>query len=82
MTAPVVTVYTKPACPQCNATKLHLDKLGIVYSVEEITDQLRAAAMELDIASVPIVCASVDGEERWWGGYRPDSIKALVVSAQ
>ncbi|MFV8049758.1 glutaredoxin family protein [Mycobacterium sp. 48b] len=81
MTAPVVTVYTATACPQCTATKQHLVKLGIPFTEAAIDDQTRAAAAELGITSAPIVCASVDGEERWWGGYRPDSIKALVSAA-
>jgi len=76
-----VTVYTKPACPQCNATKLHLDKLGVAYTVEEITPEVLAAAAELDVLQAPIVCASINGAETWWGGYRPDAIKALVSAA-
>lgn len=79
MSAPVVTVYTKPVCPQCTATKAQLDKLGLAYTVEEITDEVREAALALDITSVPIVCASVDGVEvEPWGGFRPDRIKALA----
>ncbi|MBU8833630.1 glutaredoxin family protein [Mycolicibacterium goodii] len=74
----IVAVYTQPACPQCTATKKALDKLGIAYSVEEITDQIRDAAIELDITSAPIVCANVDGVElEPWGGFRPDRIDAL-----
>lgn len=75
----MVTVYTKPVCPQCTATKAQLDKLGLAYTVEEITDEVREAALALDITSVPIVCASVDGVEvEPWGGFRPDRIKALA----
>jgi glutaredoxin-like protein NrdH len=81
MTA-VVTVYTKPACPQCNATKQALDKIGIPYTVEAIDDQILDAAAELDITNAPIVCASVDGVEVTpWGGFRPDRIKALAGAA-
>ena len=32
-----VTVYTKPACVQCNATYKALDKQGIEYEVVDIT---------------------------------------------
>ncbi|MBU8834160.1 glutaredoxin family protein [Mycolicibacterium goodii] len=78
----VVTVYTKPACPQCTSTKKALDKLGIPYSEEPITDEILAAAEELGITSAPIVCASVDGVEVTpWGGFRPDSIKSLTAGA-
>ena len=82
MSAPVVTVYTKPACPQCNATKKALAKFGLEYTEAPIDDQVLDAAMELDIASAPIVCASVDGVEvEPWGGYRPDRIQALAGAA-
>ncbi|OCB09337.1 hypothetical protein A5717_26210 [Mycolicibacterium porcinum] len=78
----MVTVYTKPACPQCTATKSQLAKLGLPYTEEPIDDQIREAAIELDITSVPIVCASVDGVEvPPWGGFRPDRIKALAGAA-
>lgn len=33
-----ITVYTKPACVQCNATYRALDKAGIEYSVVDITE--------------------------------------------
>jgi glutaredoxin-like protein NrdH len=32
-----ITVYTKPSCPQCNATHRALDKQGIDYDVVDIT---------------------------------------------
>ncbi|HET6268511.1 MAG TPA: glutaredoxin domain-containing protein, partial [Arthrobacter sp.] len=32
-----VTVYTKPACVQCNATYRALDKKGITYQSVDIT---------------------------------------------
>ncbi|WAA19772.1 NrdH-like glutaredoxin [Mycobacterium phage Shweta] len=78
----IVTVYTKPACPQCNATKKALGKLGLVYTEVAIDDQALAAAVELGITSAPIVCANVDGVEvEPWGGFRPDRIKALKAAA-
>ena len=33
-----ITVYTKPACVQCNATYKALDKQGISYDVIDITE--------------------------------------------
>ena len=38
-----VTVYTKPACVQCNATYKALDKQGIAYEKVDITPGLRGA---------------------------------------
>ncbi|OMB96760.1 hypothetical protein A5733_11430 [Mycobacterium sp. NS-7484] len=78
----MVTVYTATACPQCTATKQHLGKLGIPFTEMAIDDQTRAAAMELDITSAPIVCANVNGVELPpWGGFRPGKIQALRSAA-
>jgi glutaredoxin-like protein NrdH len=32
-----ITVYTKPACMQCNATFRALDRAGITYTAIDIT---------------------------------------------
>ncbi|CAM3284021.1 hypothetical protein WIMU106979_24600 [Williamsia muralis] len=37
MTATAITVYTKPACVQCNAIYRALDKAGVAYEVVDIT---------------------------------------------
>ena len=42
---PTVTVYTKPACVQCNATYKALDKQGVDYAVVDITAQPRGARL-------------------------------------
>lgn len=79
----VVTVYTLPACPGCVMTKRHLDKIGVPYTEVALDSEpgIRDAARELGLLSAPIVCANVDGEERFWEGFRPDSLDALAVTA-
>lgn len=74
-----ITVYTKPACVQCNATYRALDKQGLDYEVVDITEDAdaREYVMALGYLQAPIV---VTGEDHW-SGYRPDRIKALAVSA-
>ncbi len=37
-----ITVYTKPACVQCNATYRALDKAGIEYAVVDISEDPEA----------------------------------------
>ena len=37
-----ITVYTKPACVQCNATFRALDRRGIKYTKVDITDNEQA----------------------------------------
>ena len=74
-----ITVYTKPNCPQCNATKRQLDKQGLAYDVIDITttdgalETLQAAGFR----QAPVVVTDDDS----WAGYRPDKIKALAAAA-
>lgn len=74
-----ITVYTKPACVQCNATYRALDKQGLEYTVVDITedDDAREYVMALGHLQAPIVVA---GEDHW-SGFRPDRIKALAAAA-
>lgn len=78
-----ITVYTAgPSCQACTLTKRHLDRRGLAYTEEPIDgrDEILDAAAELGLTSAPIVCASVDGEEQYWDGYRPDRIDGLVAA--
>ena len=70
-----VTVYTKPACVQCNATYKALDKAGIDYQVVDISldAEARDYVMALGYLQAPVVVA---GNEHW-SGFRPDRIKTL-----
>ncbi|CAM3275885.1 redoxin NrdH [Williamsia muralis] len=72
-----ITVYTKPACVQCNATYKALDKNGIAYEVVDITEstQAREYVMSLGYLQAPVVVAGDDH----WSGFRPDRIKALAA---
>lgn len=74
-----VTVYTKPACVQCNATYKALDKQGIIYDVVDISldSDARDYVMALGYLQAPVVVA--DGEH--WSGFRPDRIRALTATA-
>ena len=76
MTATAITVYTKPACVQCNATYRALDKAGVDYDVVDITtdDSARDYVMSLGHLQAPVVVA---GEQNW-SGFRPERIKSLT----
>ncbi|WP_124054524.1 glutaredoxin-like protein NrdH [Arcanobacterium ihumii] len=76
-----ITVYTKPSCVQCNATKRALDKSGLDYAEVDLTqdEEALATVKALGYQQAPVVFA--DGDH--WAGFRPDKIKALVkVSEQ
>ncbi|WP_182346724.1 glutaredoxin-like protein NrdH [Tomitella gaofuii] len=74
-----ITVYTKPACVQCNATYKALDKAGLAYDVVDISEDADARdyVMALGYLQAPVV---VVGDSHW-SGYRPDRIKALTAMA-
>ena len=72
-----VTVYSKPACVQCDATYRALDKKGIEYTVVDITADARALerVRALGYLRAPVVVAG----EQSWAGFRPDQINALAA---
>lgn len=71
-----ITVYTKPRCVQCDATKRALNKSGIAYDLVDLTeDELALEQVKaLGYAQAPVVVTSNDH----WSGYRPDKLKELV----
>ena len=75
----MVTVYTKPACVQCNATFKALDKLGVEYEAIDISvdDEAREYVMALGHLQAPVVVSGSDH----WSGFRPDRVKALASVA-
>ena len=79
MSTSPVTVYTKPACVQCNATYKALDKAGIAYEKVDISidDEAREYVLALGYLQAPVVVT--DSEH--WSGFRPDRIKALSTVA-
>lgn len=76
-----ITVYSKPNCVQCNATKRALVKNGLEFAEVDLTQDEAALATvkALGYQQAPVVFA--DGDH--WAGFRPDKIKALVkISAE
>ena len=73
-----ITVYTKPSCVQCNATKRALDKAGLAYNEVDLTQDAEdlEAVKSLGYQSAPVVFA--DGDH--WAGFRPDRIKAAAAA--
>jgi len=71
-----VTVYAKPLCVQCDATKRALAKAGVSYDLVDITedDDARAKVQALGYVQAPVVITT----EEHWGGFRPDKIKELA----
>ena len=75
-----ITVYSKPACVQCNATYRALDKRGLEYEVVDITADPAALAhvKQLGYLQAPVVIA----DSAHWSGFRPDKIDEIAAAAQ
>ncbi|MDO4913003.1 MAG: glutaredoxin-like protein NrdH [Bifidobacteriaceae bacterium] len=75
-----VTVFTKPRCPQCEATKRQFTKQGIDFDVVDLTEnpERLAELQEAGYRQAPVVVT----EESSWAGYRPDLIKQYSLTAQ
>jgi glutaredoxin-like protein NrdH len=71
----MITVYSKPACPQCNATYRYLKKAGLKYTSIDVTEDADAAeyVASLGYQSAPVVVVDDDH----WGGFRIEKIAAL-----
>lgn len=73
-----ITVYTKPACPQCTATTRWLDRRGIQYEVGDATDPVNIeAAKSMGITAAPVVVTS----DAAWGGFQPHRLEAYAKEA-
>lgn len=77
MSTTKITVYTKPACVQCTATKRALDKAGVSYDLVDISadDAARDFCVELGHKQAPVVVT----DNAHWSGFRPDRIKDLAA---
>ena len=76
-----VTVYTKPDCRQCDATKRYLSERDVSFGVESLEDAANlAAAKALGHMGAPVVVFAPDGAgtEVSWSGFRPDMLDTVV----
>lgn len=71
-----VTVYSKPACVQCNATYRAMDKAGITYDVVDISQDAEALerTRNLGYMQAPVVVTDDDH----WSGFQPDKIAQIA----
>lgn len=74
----MTTIYTKPACVQCDMTKRYMDKNGIAYTTVDITQDPDALDMILGMgfSSAPVVIS----EKGSWAGFQPDRINSLLAA--
>lgn len=75
-----VTVYSKPMCVQCTATKRALDARGLPYDTVDLAEDAEAMefVMRLGHRSAPVVVVDTDGRlQDHWSGFLPERISAL-----
>ncbi len=75
--AAAVTVYVRPGCSSCTATKQMLDAGAIAYEVVDLTKVPEAVEVvsRLGYGHPPVVVAG----SQHWSGFRPDRIRALAT---
>lgn len=82
-----VTIFSKPGCQACNATKRTLDRLNLPYTEIDIMSDHRAAqrlremgSLELPRVEVKVTGAlsGVDWQDSWTG-FRPTKIEELYA---
>lgn len=78
----MITVYSKPSCPQCTATYRKLKALGLPFNSIDVTEDSEAAKFvrSLNYSAAPVVVVR-EGEEikEHWSGFRPDLLKKYEV---
>lgn len=89
-----ITVYSKPRCPQCDATARLLNKMGAPYTKVDVTEDGVAYGFvkNLGYQQVPVVVvrdrhANTGDDEpgdnivEHWSGFRPDRAKRAATAA-
>ena len=74
----VFEVFTKPGCPQCEATVRLLSELGAVFgtiSAPEYAEMLAGEGFR-EAPVVKVYRPDHPGVLDQWGGFRPDRIRA------
>lgn len=80
-----ITVYSKPACPACDATIRALNRYGLGYTVVDLSTDTDALAhvRELGYQQAPVVVVDTGhGQVRHWSGFRLDLIRGLTATHQ
>lgn len=80
----MVTIYSKPKCQACVATKRWLDRHGVEFVDVDVTEDKEAYSFLVSrgFKEMPIVdpgSGGGDGVDDWWSGFVPDRLKRLVA---
>lgn len=72
----MITVYTKPQCVQCDATKRWLTNNNLEFETVDITEDQEAfdRIVALGFRAAPVV----ESEAGSWSGFNPDKLSLLI----
>lgn len=74
-----ITVYSRPQCVQCNATKRFLNKRGVPFFEETMTEEQAKAFRDRGLLTLPIVVLSHNDQElQIISGFSPDKLQAMT----
>ena len=81
-----ITVYSKPQCVQCDATKRWLDKKSIPYTLIDITESPEdaEAIKALGFQQAPVIVSSTGDPETdiMWSGHHPQNLDKYTHSTK
>ena len=71
----LITVYSKPNCPQCDQTVKKLEQKGLKFEVLDVTEnqEHHDKVQTMGYRQLPVVVVG----EKHWSGFRPDHLGAL-----
>ena len=74
----MTTVYSQDSCPGCRGTERHLERLGVPFTVVNVTQDAAAGEFvrSLGARSTPVVVLE---SGVWWDGHRPDRLDELAA---
>lgn len=75
-----VTVFSKPACGQCEATKRHLNKLGVEYDVVDLTQDPESLARVKSMGHSQAPVVEYGGIS--FAGFQPDLLNELAENVK
>lgn len=78
----MITVYSKPNCPQCTATYRKLKTLGLPHNRIDVTEDVDSLAFirALGYQQAPVVVVREGAQiKEHWSGFRPDLLKKYEV---
>ena len=76
-----ITLYSKPLCVQCDATKRKFNELGIPYTEVDVTEDAKALARIKALGYLQAPVVELPNGERW-SGFKIDRIKRIKEGMQ